>query len=398
MRECTVCANPECGNEFEAFPINKKFCSITCKRKMDAAIKRMTMIASYDTSDEEMFIVPKFDSSNFHPYVPKDDSLEFLRKENIRLNNLVNKYKNNASEVYDSILNTVKSHAEQITVKPPKQQRSFDKARPTLVCNPWNADYQLGKVTPTYNSQIAVDRIDLYTDNIIQTAEDYRAAGYPVNTAHVYYLGDIVEGEQIFPQQAYTIDSSIYEQVAKTGPTICGSQLRRLLEVFDHVHVVGVIGNHGRISKFSNPETNMDRMLYKILEHMFAYEPRITFNIPDGKGESMFWAVDSIGEYSTLLVHGDQFPSPSSLHQYWKKILGWKTSGIPVAFDDVAIGHYHQNTKFTLGETVVRISGSPESHNTFAQERIGVMGRPSQHLQMVNPETGVFWESDIYLD
>lgn len=397
MKEYAVCANPECDNEFAAFPINKKFCSITCKRKMEAATKRLSFIASYEAEeDNDLIPVDHYDTTEALT-VSYGDSVEWLRKENTRLNNLVNKYKNNSSEVYSHILDAVRANAQQITVKPPKA-RKFDPARPTLICNPWNADYQLGKRTPTYDTQTAIERIELYTDHILQHTEDFHAAGYQMNTAHVYFLGDIVEGEQIFPAQAYTIDSSIYEQVAKTGPTICGAQLRRLLEVFDRVHVVGVIGNHGRISKFSNPETNMDRMLYKILEHMFAYEPRITFNIPDGHGESMFWAVDSIGEYSTLLVHGDQFPPPSSLHQYWKKILGWKTSGIPVAFDDVAIGHYHQNTKFTLGDTVVRISGSPESHNTFAQERIGVMGRPSQHLQMVNPQVGVFWESDIYLD
>lgn len=382
-----ICANPECGNEFEPYPVNKKFCSITCKRRTDS-VRRSELFGSFDEEDIiEDLISEDIDSAS---------KINFLRKENNRLANLAEKNKQVSEEIWHAVLQTVQEHAKQITVKPPKEVNN-KQYKNELVFNPWNSDTQLGKRTPTYNSHVAMQRVEQYTDKIIAHAKDFKGS-YPVRQANVYFLGDIVEGEGIFPTQPHTLDSSLYEQVAKNGPSIYASQLRRLLEVFDKVHVTCVIGNHGQLSKFNNPETNMDRMLYKILEHIFAYEPRISFDIPDGFGESMFWAVNKIGEYSTLLIHGDQFPSPASTNQYWKKILGWKTSGIPVPFDDVAMGHWHQNTKFTIGTTVVRIAGSTESSNTFAQERIGVMGNASQHLQIVDPMMGVYWESDVFLD
>ena len=384
-----ICANPECGNEFEPYPVNKKFCSITCKRRVDSA-KRSALFGSFD--DDEEFVSEDTSYDDLH----LNDKVNFLRKENSRLANLAEKNKQISEEIWHAVLETVRSHAKQITVKPPKDMGG-KVHKNELVFNPWNSDTQLGKRTPTYNSFIAMERVEQYTDKIILSAQDFKSC-YPVRNANVYFLGDIVEGEGIFPTQPHTLDSSLYEQVAKNGPSIYAAQLRRLLEVFDKVHVTCVIGNHGQLSRFNNPETNMDRMLYKILEHIFAYEPRITFDIPDGFGESMFWAVNQIGDYSTLLIHGDQFPSPTSTNQYWKKILGWKTSGIPVRFDDVAMGHWHQNTKFTIGTTVVRIAGSTESSNTFAQERIGVMGNASQHLQVVDPTKGVYWESDVFLD
>jgi hypothetical protein len=389
-----ICANPECGNEFEPYPVNKKFCSITCKRRTDT-LRRTDLFGAYADEDEEIGESSSVFLSD--DLVDVNEKVNFLRKENTRLANLLDKHKHSSDEIWTHVLSTVKEHAKQIVVKPPKEMISRSLKRSELVFNPWNSDTQLGKRTPSYNSDIAVNRVEQYTDKIIQHAQDFKSI-YPVRKAHVYFLGDIVEGEGIFPTQPHTIDSSLYEQVAKNGPAIYAAQLRRLLEVFEIVHVTCVIGNHGRLTKFNNPETNMDRMLYKILEHIFAYEPRISFDIPDGFGESMFWAVDKIGDYSTLLIHGDQFPSPASTSQYWKKILGWKTSGIPVSFDDVAMGHWHQNTKFTIGTTVVRIAGSTESSNTFAQERIGVMGNASQHLQIIDPTAGVFWESDVFLD
>lgn len=360
--------------------------------------KNSTSVYSEDSDITSGSLYDIIDVTPFNNYQDKDDVIQFLRKENTRLNNLVDKHKNIANEIWNRMFDVVRQEVSQITVKPPKDKGVKRGKRPELVCNPWNADTQLGKKTPTYNSDVAAERVELYTDKIIDYTDIFSSGGWDVRTAHVYFLGDIVEGEGIFPTQPYTLDSSLYEQVCKNGPSIYGSQLRRLLEVFDHVHVAACIGNHGNLTRYNNPETNMDRMLYKILQHMFAEEPRISFDIPDGNGERMFWVVDSIGDYSTLLVHGDQFPPPMSAHQYLKKILGWKTSGITAKFDDVAMGHYHQNTKFTFGQTVVRVSGSTESHNTFAQERLGVMGRPSQHMQMVDPNSGVFWESDVFLD
>ena len=335
-KEIRVCAALDCANEFIGFPINKRFCSITCKRKGERIEE-----SEYITSRAlEGLYESAFEEQETQDMLKIYNSLEFARKENTRLANLANKHRNMADEILDAVYKSMSENLKQVTVRPP---RTVTKKylNEELVCNPTNADTQLGKVTPTYNSDIAEERIALYTDRILEYT-------------------DVLRG---------------------TSP------IRR-----------AVIGNHGRLSKFHNPESNMDRMLYKILEHIFAYEPRITFSIPDGHGESMFWAVDAIGNYSTLLLHGDQLPAPTSGATYQRRILGWKSGAIPVPFDDVIMGHWHQNTKMTINQTVVRISGSPESSNTFAQERLSAVGRPSQHLQFISPVHGVQWESDIYLD
>jgi hypothetical protein len=78
--------------------------------------------------------------------------------------------------------------------------------------------------------------------------------------------------------------------------------------------------------------------------------------------------------------------------------MGWKDGAIAEPFDDVFMGHYHQNAKMTLGNSILRISPSPESYNTYAQEVLAVMGRPAQHLQFVHPLVGVTSEHTIYLD
>ncbi len=331
-----------------------------------------------------------------------DTRNEFLRSQNKKLAKRVETLKNVQDEVvkaayaaaYDAF-----SSLEFPKIKAPAFKKVKDKLPETAVAV--FADWQLGKVTPTYDSSVLEARIEEYTSKLLEITEIQRM-DHNVNDLHVWLLGDIVEGEEIFPGQSHLIDSGLYRQVGINGPRILSKFLTTALENFEHVHVTGVIGNHGavggRARKQHDPETNMDRLLYKIVELMFSSEDRITFNIPDGKGERNWYAVDNIGNYSSLLIHGDQLPAPTSYYGYYKKVMGWKDGAIPEHFDDVFMGHYHQQFKMTIGSTLLRISGSPESNNTYAQEYFSSMSRPCQHLMYIHPENGITSEYSIWLD
>jgi hypothetical protein len=326
---------------------------------------------------------------------------DFLRSENRRLARLADKYKNVKDEavvaLYEAAFGAF-STFNLPKISKPNLKKNYGAPETAVAVF---ADWQLGKVTPDYNSAVAAERIEMYTEKLLEITEIQRKH-HPVNDLHVWMLGDIVEGEEIFPGQAHLIDSGLYRQVGVNGPEILTKFLRTALENFEHVHVTGVIGNHGavggRARKQHDPETNMDRLLYQIIRLIFKDEPRITFNIPDGKGERHWYAVDRIGDYSSLLIHGDQLPSPNAFHGYYKKIMGWKDGAIPEHFDDVFMGHYHQSFKMTIGSATLRISGSPESYNTYAQEFFQSMSRPSQQLMYVHPENGITCEYSIWLD
>lgn len=389
-----VCAAPDCEETFEKNSHNQRYHDQQCKRDAENARRRREMV-----SDIAKAVATTYGFEGEEGEEDDEDQFEFLRKENRRLHNLVLKHKNNDAEVVRATYDAAYAALSSLTLKPismPKIPSSSSKSEE--VANPILSDFQLGKQTESYDSDVCRERIAIYADKVVSLTNIQRA-DHPVKRAHVYLLGDIVEGESIFPGQSYEIDSSLYRQIVN-GVEIVVDYLRQMLSTFETVHVAAVIGNHGRLGRRGdyNPESNMDRMLYKFVSMIFADEPRISFNIPEGDGQSNFYTVDYIGDYGTLLMHGDQFPSPTSFHAYYKKLLGWKDGGITERFDDCFIGHYHQNTKVTLGNTILRISGTPESHNTFAQEIIGVMGRPSQHLQYVSPTRGVTCEYDVYLD
>ena len=126
---------------------------------------------------------------------------------------------------------------------PPDKRRKQGEAAVAVL-----GDWQLAKVTPTYNSEVCEQRIERYAEKVIQLTNIQRA-DHPVNELRVWAIGDLVEGELIFAGQSHLIDASLYRQVTVDGPRILGNFLRRMLSHFDRVHFTGVIGNHGALGR-----------------------------------------------------------------------------------------------------------------------------------------------------
>jgi hypothetical protein len=263
------------------------------------------------------------------------------------------------------------------------------------------SDWQLAKRTATYSSRICEQRIERFADKVVRLTEIQRS-DHPVKTLRVWCLGDLVEGELIFPGQAHLIDASLYSQTIVDGPRILVNFIRRMLAAFDLVHVTVVPGNHGRLggrqSKDYHPDSNADRMLAGVAQQILRDEPRVTWTIAGGLLEGGWYAIDNIGGFKTLLFHGDQIQGGLTTENHVKKlVLGWKAGAIDGGFDEAFLGHYHVVKKFTFNEVTVRVSGSPESDNAYAVRALGSRSNPSQHLQFVSPGRFVTAEYTVWL-
>ena len=325
-----------------------------------------------------------------------------LREANRRL--LVKLDKANASkeELVDAVYRAARDAAAGLVMSPVRPPQGDKRKGKPEVAVAMLSDWQLGKKTPSYTSEVCEQRVQRYAAKV-QTLADIQRSDHPVRELRVWLLGDLVEGELIFPGQAHRIDASLYRQVVVDGPRILGDFLRSMLAAFDRVHVTAVIGNHGAIGgpvrRESHPETNADMMLARIVSDTVT-DPRLTWTLSDPVGERGWYAIDHIGNYSCLLFHGDQvrggfggFP----WYGFGKKVLGWRQTMEP--FTDAACGHWHQSAAFPLNEVIVRVNGSTESDNTYALENLASAGRPSQWLYFVNPDRGrVTAEYRVWLD
>lgn len=388
-----ICEAEGCNQTFEPNTSNQKYADPSCRKSIDS------LGLCKFRKENGMIDLPEDPLT--HQKIQSESELKVSYTKLIQeYEKLKSKEDHLAEAVYRAVKDEINSHNTRYV---PVQKPTHDKRKGgEEVAVAVLADWQLAKVTPDYNSLVCEERIERYAEKVIQLTEIQRQ-DHPVKHIHIWCLGDIVEGELIFPGQSFLIDGGLYRQITVDGPRIMKNFISKMLENFETVTFVGVIGNHGAIGgrgrRDHDPETNADRMLYRIMQLIFEKEKRIKFVIPDGRGERNWYGIDTIGNYKSLLIHGDQFGSLSTFYSFQKKVYGWKVGAIQEHFDDVYCGHFHTPTKMTFNTVQFRISGSPESTNTYAMESLAAIGRPSQPLMFVHPEKGIVTaEYNCWLD
>ncbi len=274
------------------------------------------------------------------------------------------------------------------------------------------SDIHYGKTTPTFNSAVCEQRLMVLAEKVSRITQ-LRRNQANIKELHVLMGGDMLEGETIFSTQAHSIDNNLLEQACRSGPSAYLRMLQKFLAEFEKVKIVCVPGNHGRNGNkhtHNHPLTNWDRVLYEILRS--ALLGRGVFPRQDLSDrlefvhEDQFYAIDRIGDWGILLVHGDQIRGGHAGFPFYgvgKKAWGWNDAlqdydGIPESWDYLCFGHFH-----TLGFSELNLkqwfaNGSIESHNTFAQEQLAQSGVAAQWLFYFDPKRGLINQNVLYME
>ena len=284
-------------------------------------------------------------------------------------------------------------------VEPPKPDKRAGSEEVALL---HVSDWQYGKVTQSFSSQIARERVDELSRLVVKLTNIERA-DHPVRECHVMLGGDMVEGVTIFPGQVFEVDGPLLPQifgVAGAGEAM----LRTLLGNFEKVVCWEEPGNHGRLGrKGDHPERDSaDLLVYRLIrERLASYEAdgRLVWN------ETQGWhSIVEIGEYRALLVHGDEIKSfGGNIPAFGisRKVNAWASGVVKEPFTDCYMGHFHQAMVLPLahGRGRTFVNPSLESDNVYAQEFVGASGTPGQRLNFVSPKRGrVTSERVVWLD
>lgn len=267
------------------------------------------------------------------------------------------------------------------------------------------SDTQIGKITKSYDTTVAEERVLLAVEKAAYIA-DLRRKIARVDEMHVYLGGDMIEGEDIFPHQAHEIDSSLFDQACVNAPRIFSRAILAALASFPRVKVFCVAGNHGRNgpkSTRANPLTNWDRVTYQVLRATLLgtreaprkeLASRLTFTAPED-----FYVVDRVFDWGHLLVHGHQVSGGFGGFPWYgvgKKAWGW-IDVIEEPWDAMFMGHFHTPAMMTLGYRRVYANGTTESDNDFAKEQLAAAGEPCQRLVFTDAKHGVVSDTLLYL-
>lgn len=265
-------------------------------------------------------------------------------------------------------------------------------------------DWQFSKVTPSYNSNVAEQRVRQFVEKCTTITERVRM-GTTVNDAVVIFGGDMVEGLFNFPTQPYDIDATLFEQYVRVA-RLCVEVVKSALTVYEHVTVVPEWGNHGRIGSKRDAvvrSDNVDRMCFELAKQLLENEPRLTWQDCPEDVQRL-----EVGNYRALVMHGDEFGrtgfvAPASFVQHvnrWRS-GAYRVDGEPWPFNDVYTHHNHTFGELPLanGEGSVFWNGSTESDNRYANIGMASTALPSQRLHFVDPDKGrVTAQYKIHLD
>ena len=332
---------------------------------------------------------------------------EFVAEEDLRgiirkLQQQLARAKVRNEELAEATVTACKEAVVALGPMPPVDKPARDVRKKGAEVALWDmGDWQGGKRTVGYNSDVMVQRVE-YFWNRAERITDIQRADHPVKKVAIIFGGDMMEGLFQFPTQAFEIDSTLFTQFTNVS-TLLVRTVRQALSMYDEVEVFAEWGNHGRIG--SKRETiprsdNMDRMCYEMARQLLASEKRLRWvDCPDDIQRC------SIGNYRFLVIHGDEVGRNGYVSQATmiNHVNRWKSGALNpwFNFQDVYCHHYHRHAEEPManGEGRIFWTGSTESENRYANETLAADSIPSQRIHFIDTEKGrVTSQHKIFLD
>ena len=322
----------------------------------------------------------------------EDDRVGQLEHTVRSLNRRLLKAQQRTDAIVDGIIraftDTLASRDPLPEVERPRADRRRGKDEVAL----WHlTDWQTGKATPTYSTEVAVQRVQAFCRKAVEVTQIQRAH-HPVRKAVLAFGGDMIENTNTFPGQMYEIDSPRNAPITHQLTTVVDLiewAVRYALDSYETVDVIGEPGNHGRVGRPGehNRFDNWDALAYLLASQRFTHEKRVTF-----QSEHHWCQRIEIGNYRAMLIHGDEvksFGGNTPAYALVRKGNAWASGAAGFNFRDIYVGHFHNHNEFSLaaGGTVF-MTGSTESDNAYAAEFVAASSTPSQRLHFIDPEKG----------
>jgi hypothetical protein len=117
-----------------------------------------------------------------------------------------------------------------------------------------------------YDPSITEAMIESIPHKVLASAKEREFTGITIVLA-----GDVVDGEEIYPTHGHHLDICVVDQTRGLVKSLW-KMLKVFGAMFEHVRVIGVRGNHGRMSKMADERSNWDNVVYQQLALLIEME------------------------------------------------------------------------------------------------------------------------------
>lgn len=245
-----------------------------------------------------------------------------------------------------------------------------------------------------YNREIAVMRLERWTQNVIKLARHY-LSGVTYDGVVVILGGDIFTGD-IHEELSITNDDTMIGSLLYWSEQLAAA-IDLLAGEFKKCHVVSVVGNHGRTTRKprmkQRVKTNFDWLLAKMVERHFAKDKRLSFTIPESAD-----ALIHIYEHGHLVTHGDQVSGGGGIGGIYPPIMRMRARkhqrymATGKSFQTLWLGHWHQY----LSTPSMIVNGSLKGFDEYALLMGFGFEQPQQALAVVTPEKNITFQAPVF--
>lgn len=339
------------------------------------------------------------------PYILKKESeLQSINDENKKYKELSSNYKEYSLKL-ERMFNQINSSLSKMDISKfihdckKKNKYNDNKNNSTDEVLILLSDFHVGEeVSPNdtlnfgnYNIEVFLRRLQYLSKRIrykIQNSDKH------YSVLHIALLGDIVSG---------IIHEELVENVlgcVTDWVLIAAYALERfimdMLEIFDEIHCIGVVGNHGRVNKkkgFKHIYNNFDYIVYQLINTFFRLNKNMTFDFSTGPFLSK-----EICDKRFVFCHGDNIKSYQGIPWYG---ITRAHSSVTSLFssnnqniDYFVLGHFHNSASLQHFNAERFINGSMLGLNEFSMSN-SLGSRPSQLMMYVPKDKNEFIEDRV---
>lgn len=234
-----------------------------------------------------------------------------------------------------------------------------------------------------YNFDIFLEEMDVFKGKVKTFIDIYRSSAN-INKIVINFLGDVVEGEGIFPTQHNYVDKVVIDQVL-LGVMHFTEFILWCNTIAPNVEVFAIPGNHGRVSKVAHHRVNWDYIAYTMMQIILARYPNIDMYVSNCP-----CMIVKHGKHNIYLEHGGNIKGWMSLPFYGiTRQMAYVSHmyGIDVSYYMLAHHHQAASVPFSRSRTLVNgswVGGSPYSVGKMQQADL-----PIQLCYRFHPEHGL---------
>ena len=302
-----------------------------------------------------------------------EDELEKLRilkeevyKEKVKLADQKKEYRSSLREDarFENLVSVLKDEVRNLDELETFETKEFNNTgvSASLLLSDIHYGAKSDNVLNLYNTDICRERMDELFKKTV-----YYCSLHRVQTLYINLLGDNISGI-IHCGTRVEAEEDVVSQVIHVSELI-STFIAGLTKYVSEIKVIGILGNHSRVTPNKNDNINSENFERMIFEYIKLRLPNITM-ILNGVED---WCSYKIGDRLIYIEHGDKC-SVSSIRQNCINLIGQ----VP---DECYVGHYHHHEVKDEGGTVIVMNGSLMGTDSFAMSR-RLNSKPSQVLRV----------------